>query len=71
MRTLMLPSALPVSALLSVATFSSVVIAQHNGENMLKNIGQTFTKDCAACHVIPDPSFRTDRAWLDQINRTN
>jgi hypothetical protein len=25
---------------------------------------------CAACHTVPDPGLRADRAWLDQVRRT-
>ncbi|MGQ0612683.1 MAG: hypothetical protein ACT4PV_02880 [Planctomycetaceae bacterium] len=30
-----------------------------------------FASRCASCHTVPDPSLRTDRAWLDQVNRTS
>ncbi len=36
----------------------------------IKHAGQVFEKRCAQCHVIPDPGVRTDRGWLDQVNRT-
>jgi len=29
-----------------------------------------FQDRCATCHTVPDPALRTDRAWLDQVNRT-
>jgi mono/diheme cytochrome c family protein len=29
-----------------------------------------FQRNCANCHHPPDAQFATDRAWLDQINRT-
>ncbi len=32
--------------------------------------GALFSERCSACHTVPDPSLRTDRAWLDQIHRT-
>ena len=32
--------------------------------------GEVFRARCATCHAIPDPALRTDRAWLDQVNRT-
>ena len=31
---------------------------------------QIFTARCANCHTVPNPTLRTDLAWLDQINRT-
>ncbi|MHC4923707.1 MAG: hypothetical protein ACYTG4_06460 [Planctomycetota bacterium] len=30
-----------------------------------------FAKNCATCHAIPDTTLRTERAWLDQVNRTS
>ena len=31
-----------------------------------------FYKDmCSSCHVIPDPAQPADRAWADQVLRTN
>ena len=32
--------------------------------------GALFSARCAACHTVPDPTLRTDRAWLDQVHRT-
>ncbi len=29
-----------------------------------------FESRCASCHAVPDPSVRTDRAWLGQIAHT-
>ncbi|MCI0462308.1 MAG: hypothetical protein L0Z62_35600 [Gemmataceae bacterium] len=29
-----------------------------------------FQTNCLGCHQPPDPTFATDRAWLEQINRT-
>lgn len=29
-----------------------------------------FSERCASCHTVPDPKIATDRAWLDQVNRT-
>lgn len=31
---------------------------------------QTFRARCVSCHQPPDLAFRTDVAWLDQVNRT-
>lgn len=36
----------------------------------IQRAGKIFENRCARCHVIPDPEHRTDRAWLDQVNRT-
>jgi mono/diheme cytochrome c family protein len=32
--------------------------------------GKLFQQACAGCHTAPDARFATDRAWLDQVNRT-
>ncbi len=32
--------------------------------------GAVFQKNCNSCHQPPDLKFATDRAWLDQLNRT-
>ena len=32
--------------------------------------GLMFQKNCISCHQPPDLKFATDRAWLDQLNRT-
>ena len=32
--------------------------------------GAVFQKNCISCHQPPDLAFATDRAWLDQLNRT-
>ncbi len=29
-----------------------------------------FEKDCRACHVVPDPSIRADKIWLDLLSST-
>ena len=32
--------------------------------------GAKFQQNCISCHQPPDLALATDRAWLDQINRT-
>ena len=32
--------------------------------------GALFQKNCLGCHQPPDVTFATDRAWIDQLNRT-
>ena len=29
-----------------------------------------FRSRCSSCHVIPDPTFKTDRAWIRQLQFT-
>ena len=33
--------------------------------------GRQFQSSCLRCHQPPDLNFGTDRAWLDQVNRTS
>ena len=40
------------------------------GDKAIRQASQLFQKTCVRCHVIPDPAVRTDRGWLDQVNRT-
>ncbi len=35
-----------------------------------ESAGTLFSQRCASCHTVPDPQIATDRAWLDQVNRT-
>ena len=32
--------------------------------------GAKYRKTCLHCHEAPDLRFETERAWLDQVNRT-
>lgn len=29
-----------------------------------------FEQRCSNCHTVPDRAIATDRAWLDQVQRT-
>lgn len=40
------------------------------GPEALAKAGKTFAHSCAKCHLPPDPSFATDRAWLSQVHDT-
>ena len=41
-----------------------------HGQEHGHSAGEVFAARCANCHTVPDVSLRTDRVWLDQINRT-
>ena len=41
--------------------------AQHD---LVTDAGRVFAQRCSSCHQAPDLKFATDRAWLDQVNRT-
>ena len=45
--------------------------AQDAPQGRPHNIAQTFRQQCSSCHTVPDTEFATDRAWLDQVNRTS
>lgn len=32
--------------------------------------GALFESRCASCHSMPDPALRTDRAWIERVQRT-
>jgi len=36
----------------------------------IEQAGHSFRESCITCHQAPDLRFATDRAWLDQLNRT-
>ncbi len=40
--------------------------SQHNGPD----VDAMFKKNCASCHVRPDPQFKTDKAWINRIAGT-
>ena len=56
--------AMPLMVALIVAPIAS------QNKPAIQRAGQVFQKSCAKCHVVPDPAVRTDRSWLDQVNRT-
>lgn len=39
---------------------------QHGGPD----VEAMFQKNCASCHVRPDPNFKTDKAWIARIAGT-
>jgi len=51
--------------LLTILVCAAGVAAEPGAE-----VGAMFRKRCAACHVVPDKTLATDRAWLDQIRYT-
>jgi mono/diheme cytochrome c family protein len=60
-----------ISVVLPAALLGAIALVPPDaarGED--KSAGAVFRARCAACHTVPDPALRTDRAWLDQINRT-
>lgn len=41
-----------------------------DGKNAVAQAGKMFMSRCASCHSIPDPRLRSDRSWIEQVNRT-
>lgn len=35
-----------------------------------RETARLFAKQCASCHVLPDASLPTDRAWLGRVMET-
>lgn len=58
-------------ALLAVAAASAGAPAQEKPREMsAAAAARLFREACATCHVVPDPAFATDRAFLGQIRET-
>ncbi len=53
-----------------VAVFALLTPARAQTNSQVAEAGQTFKQRCQSCHQAPDLNFATDRAWLDQVNRT-
>ena len=54
--------ALVYAVVLALAVVSTATAAE--------TAGAQFQANCLNCHQPPDLNFATDRAWLEQINRT-
>jgi cytochrome c2 len=52
---------LPPAALLVIA---SMALSQDRDDF---KPGRFYQDKCSACHVIPDPAQRTDRAWTERV----
>jgi mono/diheme cytochrome c family protein len=44
--------------------------AQDGEPDPARQSARLFAKTCASCHVYPDASYATDRAWLGQVLET-
>jgi len=47
-----------------------IVLAATVAEAGESDAAKLFSTQCAACHTVPDPVVRTDRAWIDQVAYT-
>ena len=62
--------ALPSSAFAYPRTRRYPINTVSRARNALARAAQTYKSGCVNCHQPPDLTFRTDHAWLDQVNRT-
>ena len=49
---------------------ASLALGARPQHDSVADAGQVFVRRCSSCHQAPDLRFATDRAWLDQVNRT-
>lgn len=55
------------------ARVGRVVAQEHGGghaEGGATDPGALFARQCASCHVTPDPAVETDRAYVRQLTET-
>ena len=55
---------------LGLAAAGIAVPGAHQEQQKSPEIGAMFKKNCASCHVRPDPNFTTDHAWIARIAGT-
>jgi mono/diheme cytochrome c family protein len=55
---------------LALATAVALAVSPAADAKDEPDVAAMFQQRCANCHAVPDPALRTDRAWLDQVNRT-
>jgi hypothetical protein len=63
----MMRRVVPFTALICLC-WTGRLFAQN--DKQVTEAGGLFKSRCMNCHQPPDLSFATDRAWLDQVNRT-
>ena len=59
-----------LSALVSLSVYATAVRAAEPTAAEVAEAGVKYRKTCLHCHEAPDLRFETERAWLDQVNRT-
>ena len=52
-------------ALVLAIGLAPVALAQDDAQ-----VARLFEQACAACHVVPDAKYPTDKAWLGQLSKT-
>ena len=59
-----------LSALVSLVVCATTGDAAEPTAAEVAEAGVKYRKTCLHCHEAPDLRFETERAWLDQVNRT-
>ena len=59
-----------LSALVSLVVGATTGDAAAPTAAEIAEAGVKYRKTCLHCHEAPDLRFETERAWLDQVNRT-
>ena len=65
MKTLLI-----LSAVMSFGVVAPIAVAAGPTASEIAAAGAKYRKTCLHCHQPPDLRFATERAWLDQVNRT-
>ena len=60
----------PIVGLGLAAVGIAVPSGQHAQLQDGPDVDAMFKKNCASCHVRPDPQFKTDKAWIERIAGT-
>jgi hypothetical protein len=56
-----------LAGLVAVAAWSQPAASQ---SDPVAEAGALFERRCASCHAIPDPTLRTDLAWIERVRDT-
>ena len=59
-----------LSVLVLLAVSGPMGVAAGPTATEIAKAGAKYRKTCLHCHEAPDLRFETERAWLDQVNRT-
>ena len=57
--------------LLGICAIAAIAVADGPKDGGDPAVGKrAFTKSCANCHFVPDPTIERDKAWLGLIKTT-
>lgn len=43
---------------------------ERDQDDLIRSGKKVFANRCASCHVVPDLSLKSDKAWLEMIRTT-